>query len=250
MEASADAANLTGNALASVLEFVIECGQLTHMPALQSKLQSVVEPLTITGIASGYVTGPRAASLQPFHFNTWPASWLQRYTEGSFLLDDPLPRWVRSSGRAVTWSALFKILPPRDPGRRVIRAAKEFGFHEGVTIPMRADNGALGLVAFATSRKHISAAEQAFLTIVGRAAFEAAERIEGLTGKPAPIMTEREIACLGLLVHGHSDKQISRMLGISEPTVRFHLGNARTKCRASSRTHMAVLAVQQGLVSY
>jgi DNA-binding CsgD family transcriptional regulator len=63
-------------------------------------------------------------------------------------------------------------------------------------------------------------------------------------------MTEWEMTCLALLVQGHSDAEIGKMLGVSAPTVRFHLGNARGKCGATSRTHMAVLAVLQGFVAY
>ncbi len=53
----------------------------------------------------------------------------------------------------------------------------------------------------------------------------------------------------GLLVQGHSDRQIAKILGISKTTMRFHIGNAREKTGAVSRTHMAALAVTQGFVT-
>lgn len=36
-------------------------------------------------------------------------------------------------------------------------------------------------------------------------------------------MTERQEQCLRLLVHGHSNKQIARMIGISEGTAKIHI---------------------------
>jgi LuxR family quorum-sensing system transcriptional regulator CciR len=119
-------------------------------------------------------------------------------------------------------------------------------------IPVRGEDNSLGLVAFGTPRASLSPAEQIFLTITGRAAFEAAERIEqgGVAGRAAPAMTEREIGCLALLVQGHSDREIAGILGVSEATVRFHLTNAREKTGAVSRTHMAALAVQFGYGSF
>jgi DNA-binding CsgD family transcriptional regulator len=236
----------------AAFDFAVQSQTKTSIPELTAALQAVSLPLGITAAASGYVSGPRAASLAPFHFTTWPEAWVKIYLENEFLLADPLPRWARASGRAITWSALFRILPPRDAGRRIIEAASAFGYAEGMAIPARGADNALGLVAFASSRPVITQAEQMFLTIIGRAAFEAAERIEtgGKAGRVAAIMTEREIECLGLLVHGHSDREISRVLGVTEATVRFHIHNARQKSGAVSRTHMAVLATTQGYVSF
>jgi len=241
------------NALgAGALRYALAVRDLTGLPALVAALQAAIAPLEITAAASGYVSGPRAASLRPFQLTTWPQAWLDIYLANDFLLVDPLPRWARSSGQAISWSALLELLPARDPGRRLVEVAAEFGFHEGMAIPVRAIDGALGLVAFGTARNTLSAAEQEYLTIIGRATFEAAERIEraGAPGRVAPIMTEREINCMALLVQGHSDRQIGAMLGVSGPTVRFHLGNARAKCGAASRTHLAALAVAMGYVSF
>jgi len=234
------------------LRYALAVRELSGLPALAAALQSAIAPLEITAAASGYVSGPRAASLNPFQLTTWPQAWIDIYLANEFLLIDPLPRWARSSGQPISWSALFEILPARDPGRRVFDAATAFGFREGMAIPMRTVDGALGLVAFGTKRAMLSAAEQAYLTTIGRATFEAAERIEreGEPGRVAPIMTEREIACLALLVQGHSDRQIAGLLGVTAPTVRFHLGNARAKCGAVSRTHLAALAVTMGYVAF
>jgi LuxR family quorum-sensing system transcriptional regulator CciR len=234
------------------IDFTVRSQIMMSIPELTASLQTAILPLQITAAASGYISGPRAASLQPFHFTSWPEGWVKTYLENDFLLADPLPRWARASGRAVSWSALFALLPARDAGLRVLAAARAFGFVEGMAIPMRAQDNSLGLVTFATPRLSLSLAEQSFLTVIGRAAFEAAERIEqgGPAGRAAPVMTEREIACLALLVQGHSDREIARILGVAEPTVRFHLGNAREKTGAVSRTHMAALAVQFGYGSF
>jgi LuxR family quorum-sensing system transcriptional regulator CciR len=230
------------------VDFAVRSRTMEAIPELTAALQSVMLPLEITAAASGYISGPRAASLQPFHFTTWPEAWVKTYLENDFLLADPLPRWARASGRALTWNELLALLPVRDAGVKVVETGRAFGFVEGMVIPMRAEDNALGLVTFGTHRAALSVAEQTYLTIIGRAAFEAAERIErgGAGGRAAPVMTEREIGCLALLVQGHSDREIARMLGVSEPTVRFHLGNAREKTGAVSRTHMAALAVQFG----
>lgn len=237
---------------ATAMQFAVRSRSMSSIPELAAALQTILDPLEITAAASGYISGPRAASGKPFHFTNWPEAWLNIYLQNDFVMADPLPRWARASGRAMSWSELFALLPPRDAGLRVAEASWAFGFIEGMVIPMRGDDNSLGLVAFATPRASLSAIEQAFLTIIGRAAFEAAERIERgeVAGRAAPVMTEKEIGCLALLVQGHSDREIAGILGVTEPTVRFHLANAREKTGAVSRTHMAALAVHFGYGSF
>jgi DNA-binding CsgD family transcriptional regulator len=237
---------------ALALNFILKIRNFETIGKLAAELQSIIAPLGMTAAASGFVSGPKALSGNPFHFTTWPEAWVKLYMENDFLLMDPLPRWARGSGRALAWSDLIRILPPRDAGRRVIEAGAKFGYLDGMAIPMRGNDNSLGLITIGGTRPAIPPEEQAFLTIIGRAAFEAAERIEhgGGSGKAAPIMTDREVECLGLLVQGHSDRQIAKILGISETTVRFHLGNAREKTGAVSRTHMAALAVKQGFATF
>lgn len=231
--------------------FIQASRNLAAVSDVAAALQLIIEPLGMTAAASGLVSGPRAASGHPFHFTNWSAAWIETYLGSDFLLNDPLPRWARSSGRALTWSTLLRILPLRDPGRQVVATAARFGYIEGMAIPMRAADNSLGLVAIGGPGPAIGPAEEIFLTLVGRAAFEAAERIEqaGVQHRVAPSLTVREIECLALLVRGHSDRQIGTIMGVSEPTVRFHIGNARAKYGAVSRTHLAALAAVQGYVN-
>jgi len=231
--------------------FALDAKRVADMAELAAGLQKMIAPLGLRAAASGYVSGARATSGNPFHFANWPEDWIAVYVAEEFLFDDPLPRWARSSGNPITWIDLIAVLRPRDPGRRVIETGARFGFTEGIAIPTRAADNSLGLVSMGGDRGPLSTAEQLYLTIIGRAAFEAGDRImnDGNRGKAAPVLTAREIECLVPLVRGHSDRQISTLLGVSEPTVRFHLGNAREKLGATSRTHLAALAIALGYIS-
>jgi DNA-binding CsgD family transcriptional regulator len=233
------------------MSFALQARAFTAMDEVAAALQREIEPFGLTAAASGFVSGPRAASSNVFHFTNWPPDWIAHYRTQGYLTVDPLVRWARNSGTPIAWSDLFRRLSPRDPGREAIAAAARFGFAEGLAAPMRAADSSLGLVALAGQRDALAPSELTFLTMLAREAFEAAERIDrqGDIGKAAPILGAREVECLTLLVRGHSDRQIGKLLGIAEATVRYHLGNTRDKFAATSRTHLAALAVAQGHVA-
>ena len=67
------------------------------------------------------------------------------------------------------------------------------------------------------------------------------------TARPEPL-TPRELEVLRLLVEGLTNKAIAARLGISDHTVKFHIGAIMGKLGASSRTEAVTMAVRQGLI--
>jgi len=61
-------------------------------------------------------------------------------------------------------------------------------------------------------------------------------------------LTAREREVLELIVAGESNKRIARALGISEKTVKTHVGHVLAKLGVTDRTQAAVHALQAGLV--
>jgi NarL family two-component system response regulator LiaR len=61
-------------------------------------------------------------------------------------------------------------------------------------------------------------------------------------------LTNRERDVLVLIANGRSNKRIALELGISEKTVKTHVGHVLAKLGVADRTQAAVLAVQAGLV--
>ena len=63
-------------------------------------------------------------------------------------------------------------------------------------------------------------------------------------------LTPRELAALRLLADGHSNKEIATTLGISERTVKTHLGHLFEKLGVTSRTEAVRVATRRGLVRF
>ena len=57
-------------------------------------------------------------------------------------------------------------------------------------------------------------------------------------------LTEREREILGLLSDGRSNKEIARVLGISDATVKVHIKHVLSKLNMKSRLEAAVWALQ------
>jgi DNA-binding NarL/FixJ family response regulator len=73
------------------------------------------------------------------------------------------------------------------------------------------------------------------------------EQLRGET--PAEPLTAREGDVLRLVADGLTNKAIGLRLGISEHTVKFHLGSAMNKLGAASRAEAVAIAMRRGLIS-
>jgi DNA-binding NarL/FixJ family response regulator len=74
-----------------------------------------------------------------------------------------------------------------------------------------------------------------------------AENVRAVAVHPEQL-TRREREVLELIAAGRSNKRIAFELGISEKTVKTHVGHVMAKLGVSDRTQAALLAVREGLV--
>ncbi|MEG4453403.1 response regulator transcription factor [Microcoleus sp. N9_A1] len=70
-----------------------------------------------------------------------------------------------------------------------------------------------------------------------------ADRLSG------PELSDRELEVIRLIVAGKSNSEISKVLHISESTVKFHINNILSKMGVSDRTQAAIAALKRGIVS-
>jgi len=202
--------------------------------------------LGLTCAASGIVTGPRASSGDPFHFNNWPLAWRSEYDRGNYLHIDPLARHALNSGAPSTWTDVMANLPRTDPGHKVYAAALQHGFFEGMVIPLRNGAGEIGMVTMGGDRAKLTLEETIFLTAISSTMFFSAEALfraaEG--GAARRTFTPRELDCIGLLSGGLTDAEIASTLKISRETVVSHMENARRKVGARSRAQLLSIAMR------
>ena len=84
--------------------------------------------------------------------------------------------------------------------------------------------------------------------VVGAVTERHGDPIRAALDAPAEPLTERESEVLRLLALGLPNKGIALRLGISEHTVKFHVGAILAKLGAAGRTEAVMLAARQGLL--
>jgi DNA-binding NarL/FixJ family response regulator len=70
----------------------------------------------------------------------------------------------------------------------------------------------------------------------------------GRDGGPLDLLTPRELDVLRLIGRGFPNKRIATELGVSEKTVKAHVGHVLAKLGVTDRTQAAVFAVREGLI--
>ena len=71
-------------------------------------------------------------------------------------------------------------------------------------------------------------------------------QINGDAGNTIGKLTRREGEVLALLIDGHSNKEIARIIGVKEVTVTFHLKGVFKKLGMSNRTQAVAMALHEG----
>lgn len=125
-------------------------------------------------------------------------------------------------------------------------ALSEAGIGEALCATSYGPHRAIASLHLGFARRDFDAAEARAIQMAGLVLTE--RLMEFAAPADAPALTDRERDCLAFVADGRTDWQIAVLLGISEPTVRFHLNNARGKLGAVNRAQAVARFVGRGLM--
>ena len=142
----------------------------------------------------------------------------------------------------------MRALRERVPGARVI-VLTSFADDDKLLPALRA--GAAGYLLKNAEPQELARAVRA--AHAGEALLDphvAARLVDALAGEKEPLqqLTPREREVLELIGRGFSNKRIALELGLSEKTVKNHVGHVLAKLGVDDRTQAAVVAVRAGLI--
>lgn len=187
---------------------------------------------------AGYYVALRVGFAFPLaEHNALPASWVEHYTQNSFMVFDPVMQWVYRNHGTIRWSEI--ALP--DP-RGVLKDARRHGLHFGVAISFD-DPGPKGQRSFGSFARADREYTDEEVEVLKR-------KLEWLHVAMAPPtnLTKAELEALRMVKDGLLVKEIANILGVSEGAVKQRLRNAKSKLGAKTGRQAVSAATGYGLI--
>lgn len=217
------------------------------------------EALNQIGFDSFAYLGLRVAGAgerpRPYFITSYPVPWVETYDSSGYLRIDPV--LLEAPGRALPWiwGGQSHRRRASEPQRKFFDEAQSFGIQCGLAVPVHAAGGEFGLVSIAwdgseSDFQKLLKERQHDLHLAAVYLHNHATRfVESAAEAEAIRITIRERECLLWSALGKSSWEIGQIIGVSEPTVNFHLKNAMAKLGVHSRVHAVVRACALGLIS-
>lgn len=205
-------------------------------------------PFGIATVAMAHLVNPAAIDLRStkwFNVNNWPEEWADSWKDLRFMIHDPVARQAARTNRPFTWSAAYALAGPE--GRSILDRSRDFGFKDGIAIPIHSLAAPTGCVTLGAERLDLSPLEHSALQLVSHAAYSKLENLLGPFGpSKGDELTDREGEVMHWIAAGKSDWEVGAILGVSQHTIREHVRHACEKLGVSKRTAACARAVSCG----
>lgn len=161
----------------------------------------------------------------------------------TYLARCPVNRHVLETDRPFFWT---KIGIAGAETYRVVARPHGPGIH-GLQVPIFNHAGLAGAVSFGGRAIDSAIETRLALTLVGTAAFHAAERMAGpTTVSSTPQLSAREREVMRWIASGRRQADVAAQLGLSERTIENHLRRIRNRLGATSTAQAVHLLVRSG----
>jgi LuxR family transcriptional regulator, quorum-sensing system regulator BjaR1 len=182
----------------------------------------------------------------PVPFCTWPAPWIERYTQLGLAAIDPLAHQALNQSDPVLFKA--SAVDPSRLSQPILAFMQEIEFRDCVSVPIQLPEGIVGRVVF-TGRNINLTTEQ--MLEVQLLAFCLVGQIQTLRETAFnlcenPILTPREVEVLQWVAQGKTSENIAVLLDVTKRTVNQHVENAGTKLGTTNRTQTVIEAYRRG----
>ncbi len=180
----------------------------------------------------------------------FPVAWRQVYLDRSYAKFDPVLRRVSGLSPPFWWKDLPRSEPLTAQQEGVLKAAKSFGLHDGLTIPFRGPAVQKAAVSMARSAPSRQSIDLDRLVAISNHFFGVYKRLFGLSAAlpSMAVLSDREAAILVRAAHGRTDGEIASVLGIQPTTIHYHWKSIFLKLEASTRTQAVAYALRDGMI--
>lgn len=245
--------HLSGRDAILLLELITEslaCVSEEQLKKLMSRLSALLPYQAALSCMSRIGPGGAVEELKVVNVD-YPHDYLAELERRELVMKDPIVIENFKTFRLQYWADTIQKRPFTKDTPEIISLAEDYGFRKvrrgcGYGHGVRNLKGTEASFFCYHGLDRSSRTEEILGLIIPH--FHEALRRTGNTAKNCSPLSPKETEVLKWLRQGKSTWDMSVILGISERTVKFHVGNIMTKLDATTRTHAVAIALEQGLV--
>jgi len=218
---------------------------------LSRSARSIMEEHGYERIAYSLVTDHPSLDLPKQHglATSYPADWMQHYTEQRYLKEYPVVIAILRSGAPFFWNDLHNAPDMSQYSLDILNKGNEAGVKDGIGIPMYGNAGEVVGIGLA---KKVTDKKRDFQFMAGAyllSSFFHQKFRQLLVKDSVDHITDRERSILSWAAEGKTDDEISDILTLSVNTVRYHWKNIFKKLGANGKMYAVSKALTLGLVT-
>lgn len=211
---------------------------------------SIMQDFGFDKVAYSLVTDHPSLGLKRVHgiVNSFPQEWMDYYMEQGFFDVDPVPEQIVKSAVPFFWSSLVQPEKLSKKSLSVMTECEDAGLNDGAIVPLYSTGGEVASVSLARQDKsgnnsYEDLAAIQFITTYFH------ENYKNYLRKIEPVeLTLKETELLVWASEGKTDPEISEILNISLPTVRYRWNNIFQKLDAYGRVYAVTKAIRMQLI--
>ncbi|MGF1770518.1 LuxR family transcriptional regulator [Enterovibrio makurazakiensis] len=194
----------------------------------------------------GYTSAESMTSPSTTIIDNYPPKWRETYEKEKLAQHDPTVDYCLNQNAPIIWEQL-NCAPLKRDQKNVMCRANDYGLKTGFSIPLHGVHSEFGMFSFGSSEQEKSPSFEAIqkAQIIAPALMDKFKDFDERVGIN---LTKREKECLLWVSEGKSSWEISIIIGCSERTVVFHLGNATNKLVCTNRYQAVSKAIIIGLI--
>lgn len=238
-----------------VITFIDKLRDIHDLEAMRAEFSKVAADFGFQKFAylAVHITGCNDGD--PLLVSNYPQEWTGHYMDNDYFNFDPVVLRGSRSVLPFTWGTedMIKQLPSNQ--KRLFDEAGEFGIRVGFTVPVHGHGGEFAGLTIASDEpdseflKRIDDAQHVLHLMAIHYHAHISRIVRGPDFEAEDIhLTPREVECLNWAAGGKTAWETSRILGISQNTVLFHIKNAKTKFGVYTINQAVVKSIILGLI--
>lgn len=182
----------------------------------------------------------------------YPDGWIAHYLSQDLSVIDPVVRTAKELGKPFAWSVEHMPIRVSKIQTSFMGEAADFGIRSGVSIPIPSGYRHTAMLTLASSTLAPESRDMREHDITRDAAIYlhafAKTRTQAFLEGPDFKLSPQEAKVLAWCKRGFCAADIAELMGLKEPSVRFHMQGARRKLGANNIQQAIGTATDHGLI--